>query len=82
MRKRSDPTDALLYTERVSSWKTEALFLALMLLFLLPFIWRVNADSLDVLSVVFLCSFILFAFYSVNYRILMIQLTSKSLKPD
>ncbi len=73
-------TDDLIYTERVSSNKTEALFLALMILFLLLLIWRVNAGSLDILAAAFSCFFILFLFYSVNYRTLIIRLTSESLK--
>jgi hypothetical protein len=80
MRQSADPTNDLIYTEKISSNKTEALFLALMILFLLLLIWRVNVGSWDVLAVVFLCFFIFFFFYSVNYRILMIRLTSESLK--
>lgn len=72
-------TDGLIYHEKVSSNRTEALFLALTIIFLLLFIWRVNAGSLDVLAVVFLCLSSLFLFYSVNYRTLIIYLTSKSL---
>jgi len=80
MRQSADQTDDLIYNERISSNKTEALFLAFMILFLLLLIWRVNVGSLDVLAVVFLCFFLLFLFYSVNFRTLIIQLTSKSLK--
>jgi Ca2+/Na+ antiporter len=73
-------TDNLIYHERVSSTWTEVLFLALTLLFLLLLIWRMNAASLDILAAIFSCFFILFLFYSLNYRILIIRLTSKSLK--
>jgi hypothetical protein len=73
-------TDDLIYTERISSNRTEALFLAFMILFLLLLIWRVNAGSLDILAAVFFCLFSLFFFYSVNYRTLIICLTSKSIK--
>jgi hypothetical protein len=72
--------DNLLYTESVSSNKTEALFAALTLLFFTLLIWRVNVSGLDVLAVVFFCLFSLFFFYSVNYRTLVIRLTSESLK--
>ena len=72
-------TDGLIYSERVTSDRTEALFLALTLLFLL-LIWRVYAVSLDVFAAVFFCLFVLFLFYSVNYRTLVIHLTSESLK--
>jgi len=73
-------TDELIYNERISSNRTEALFLALTVLFFLLFIWRVNAGSLDVLAAVFFCLFSLFLFYSANYRTLIIRLTSESLK--
>lgn len=73
-------TDDLIYNERVSSNRTEALFLALTILFFLLLIWRVNAGSLDILAAVFFFLFIFFFFYSVNYRTLIIRLTSKSLK--
>ena len=72
--------DDLIYNERVSSNRTEALFLALTLLFFLLLIWRVNAGSLDILAAVFICLFSLFFFYSVNYGTLIIRLTSESLK--
>lgn len=61
MRQSSDPADDVIYTEMVSSNKTEALFLALTLLSLLLFLWRVNMDRLDVLAVVFLV-FLVFSF--------------------
>ena len=73
-------TDDLIYEERLSSNRTEALFLALTILFLLLLIWRVNASGLDTLAVVLLCLFCFFLFYSVNYRTLIIRLTPESLK--
>ena len=70
----------LIYHERLSSSKTEALFLALTLLFCLLLIWRVNASGSDFLAGIFLFSTIIFLFYSVNYRTLVIRLTAQSLK--
>ena len=72
--------DDLKYDERVTSNRTEALFLALTLLFLLLLIWRVNAGRPNLLAAVFFCVFALFLFYSVNYRTLIIRLTSEFLK--
>lgn len=72
--------DDLIYDERVTSKKTEVLFLALTILFFLLLIWRVSAGSLDILVAVFFCLFGLFLFYSVNYRTLIIRLTPESLK--
>jgi Ca2+/Na+ antiporter len=80
MRRNVDQTDDLIYNERVSSYRTEALFLALTILFFLLLIWRVNAGSLDILVAVFFCLFSLFFFYSVNYRTLIIRLTPESPK--
>jgi len=73
-------TDEFLYNERISSNRTEALFLGLTLIFFLLLIWRVQAVGPDVLAVVFFCFFIIFIFYSVNYRTLIIRLTPESLK--
>ena len=80
MSQSTDQTNNLIYTERISSNKTEALFLVLMMLSLLLLIWRVTSDGLDILAVAFTCLFILFLFYSVNYRTLLIHLTTDSLK--
>ena len=80
MRQSTDQTNNLIYTESVSSNKTEALFLVLMMLSLLLLIWRVTSDGLDILAIAFTCLFILFLFYSVNYRTLLITLTADSLK--
>jgi hypothetical protein len=80
MRKNSDPPRDLIYTERLSSNKTEALFLALALVFFMLVIWRVNTGGWGGLAVVFLFFFAVFAFYSLNYRTLVIVLTSKALR--
>jgi len=58
--------DNLRYEEGVTSKRTEVLFLALTILFLLLLIWRLSAGSLDILAVVFFCLFGFFLFYSVN----------------
>ena len=70
----------LIYSEKLSSKRTELLFTALTLLFLLLFIWRVIAGSVDFLVGIFLFFFVFFLFYSLNYRTLVIRLTSESLK--
>ena len=73
-------TDDFIYNERVSSNRTEVLYFALTLIFFLLLIWRVNVSSLDILAAAFFCLFSLFFFYSVNYRTLIIRITSESLK--
>lgn len=70
----------LIYNERVTSRKTEVLFVVLTILFLVLSIWRLIAGGLELLAVVFLFLFAFFLFYSVNYRTLIIQLTPGSLK--
>jgi Ca2+/Na+ antiporter len=69
----------LAYEEKISSNKTAALFLTFTLLFLVLFIWRMDSRPLDLLAVVFLCLFIFFLFYLVNYRTLIIRLTAEEL---
>jgi hypothetical protein len=70
----------LIYSEKLSSKRTELLFIALTLLFLLLFIWRVATGSVDFLAGIFLFFFVVFLFYSFNFRTLVIRLTSESLK--
>lgn len=72
--------DHLLFDERVTSRRTEAIFLMLTILFLLLLIWRAAAGRLDALAWVFLCLSGLFLFCSVNYRTLIIRLTWRSLR--
>jgi hypothetical protein len=71
--------DALVYHEKVSSKKTEALFLTLSVLFFLLFGWRVVAVDLDLLAAALLGLFCFFLFYTLNYRTLEIRLSSKLL---
>jgi len=67
------------YEEKLTSNKTEVLFVVLMILFLLLFVWRVLVTSLGVLAIVFFCVFIFFLFYSLNYRTLIIRLVPETL---
>ena len=73
-------SDDILYDERVVSKRTEILFVALTVLFLLLLIWRTIASRLDLLASVLLFFFCFFFFYALNYRTLIIQLTAESLK--
>ena len=70
-------TDDSTYEEKISSNRTEVLFIALMLLFLLLFAWRVTAIGIGPSTVVFFCLFSMFLFYSLNYRVLIIRITSR-----
>ena len=68
-----------IYEEKVTSPRTELLFVVLAILFFLLFIWRANT-GLDALAIVLCCVFCMFLFYSVNYRTLIIRLSSECLK--
>jgi hypothetical protein len=72
--------NSILYHEKLTSNKTEALFVALTILFLALLVWRVSAAGLDALAGVCLLFCIVFLFYSVNYRTLIIRLDAQSLK--
>jgi hypothetical protein len=69
-----------LYEERLSSPRTEALFVALTLLFLSLSAWRVTARGLDGWGILLFCLFAVFLFYALNYRTLVIHLTGQSLR--
>lgn len=69
-----------IYDEVLFSRRTEFLFITLTVLFLLLFIWRMLASSLDFLAGIFLFFFCFFLFYSLNYRMLIIRITSGALK--
>lgn len=70
----------LRYQEKVTSRRTSLLFAALMLFSLALFLLRVSAAGLRGWAIVFLALFVLFAFYTLNYRTLLIELTSRQLK--
>ena len=73
-------TGRQLYLEKVSSHKTEALFVTLTLLFLFLFAWRSKASGFDLLNTLFISLFVFFLFYSLNYRTLIIQLNKDVLQ--
>lgn len=72
--------DKVLYEERITSNKTEALFILLTLLPTLLFIWSTKTGRKGKLKAVSLFLSILFLFYSLSYRTLIIRLSSRSLK--
>lgn len=71
--------DNATYTEKVSSRRTQLLFVVLALLFLALGAWRVAATGFNVLAIVLLFLFAIFAFYAVNYQTLIIQLSPELL---
>jgi Ca2+/Na+ antiporter len=72
--------EEIIYTEKLQSNKTEALFAGLAVVFFLVFMWRMSLGSLDVLGAVFLAFFVMFLFYSLNYRTLVIQISVTALR--
>ncbi|MBN1449664.1 MAG: hypothetical protein JW963_01500 [Anaerolineales bacterium] len=70
----------VVHTEELSSSKTEALFIVLAVVFLLLSIWRWTVTGVSTWTIVFLCFFAFFLFYSFNYRRLKIQLTPETLQ--
>jgi hypothetical protein len=68
------------YHEKLASNKTQALFLGLATIFTLLFTWRKATAGLGGWAVVFLIFAVFFIFYSLNYRTLVIRLTSEHLK--
>ena len=64
----------------MSSSRTQALFSGLTILFFVLLVWRVSMVSLDAVSVVFFCISIFFLFNSLNYKTLVIRITSEALK--
>jgi hypothetical protein len=71
--------DDPIYEEKVTSGRTTALFVVLMLLFLWLSAWRATATGIGPLAIVFFCMFCFFLFYALNYRTLVIRITRESL---
>lgn len=68
------------YFEKLSSKRTEALFVALTLLFALLFAWQARTALSSLCSLVFLTGFVAFLFYTLNYRVLVIRLDEENLR--
>jgi len=71
--------DDLIYEEKISSLRTEVLFVALAVLSLALFAWRVMATGFGVITVVFLFFSAFFSFYALNYRSLVIRISTDGL---
>ncbi len=73
-------TPETFYEERVSSGRTQALFVGLTLLFLGLLIARVSTSGLGYLAAVLFLLFCFFLFYAVNSRTLIILITPEALE--
>ncbi len=72
-------SDKLRHHETLTSLRTEALFIFLMLSFLLLSTWRLLRSGWDGWVVLFVCLFGMFLFYSLNFHTLVIRLDDQSL---
>lgn len=72
-------SDCPVYEEKVLSARTEWLFLALAFVFLSLLAWMLVVRGGGFLTIVFGCLFLLFLFYSLNYRTLVIRLSGEAL---
>ena len=72
-------TDNSLYRERITSNKTEALFVGLTLLFAALFAWRWASSGPGALAIALLAGCAIFLFYALNFRTLAITLSSDAL---
>ncbi len=70
----------VIYEERIFSGWTQALFWGLTAIFSLLLIWRTATSGADGLGVAFLLLALVFLFYSLNYRLLVIRLSSEALR--
>ena len=67
------------YEERLSSNRTEALFIFLTIVFAALLYWRLRAVGIGALAIVLLFFALFFLFYSLNYRSLLIRMTGDAL---
>ena len=73
-------TSETAYEERVSSHWTLALFVGLTVLPVALLVWRISTAGLDLLAGVLLVLVLIFFFYSLNYRTLVVCLSGDALK--
>jgi hypothetical protein len=67
------------YEERLSSIKTEALFIGLTILFIALALWQMSKSKLSFGGALFIFFALFFLFYSINFRILRISLNPEYL---
>lgn len=79
MTRESTPPGRAVYTESLTSNRTAALFVVLMLLFLALGVWRWRAAGLGFLAILLLCISLFFLFYTLNYRKLQVNLSQEAL---
>ena len=70
----------LVFSEKLSSKKTESIFIGLAVLFMVPFTVFASIRPFGGWSILFCCLSVFFLFYSLNYRTLVIQIDEHSLR--
>lgn len=73
-------TDGPIYSEKLSSKKTEALFISLTVLFAVPFAVFASRRLFGTWSILFFGLSAFFLFYALNYRVLIIQIDDVNLQ--
>lgn len=72
-------SEAPIYSEKLTSWKTQALFVTLAALLGGLLAVRLKSHGWDALAVIWLGLALFFLFYAINYRVLSIGLTAEQL---
>jgi len=72
------PND-LIYEERISSLRTEAVFVALAVLCLTLLAWRLFVSGYGTVAALFLFLSMFFIFYASNYRVLVVRMSEEGL---
>ena len=72
--------DDLIHEENISSLRTEAVFVALSILCLVLLAWRLVVSGYGFIAALLLFLFILFFFYALNYRVLIIRISTERLQ--
>lgn len=68
-----------MYSEKLQSNRTEALFIVFTILFFALFVWHKDNADYSAWRIVFISLSVFFLFYAVNYRTLLIHLTHEKL---
>ncbi len=73
------PND-LIYEERISSLRTEAVFVSLSILCLTLLAWRLIVSGAGTVAALFLFLSMFFIFYALNFRVLVVRMSEEGLR--
>jgi hypothetical protein len=77
---RSIMQNDLIYEERISSLRTEAVFVALSVLCVAMLAWRLIVSGYGTVAALLLFLSTLFVFYALNYRVLVVRMSKEGLR--